>query len=194
VVRQYSDSPANHAANQTKCRPSDDVDDSIAHSAETRNDGWPRTGGQMVSHGRRSHRHCPRAQRKPAQAPRATEVPRRVTFASMRGRRDRHLGREMDHYGKPWRCQAATVSGLTITSAVRQAGHDVDSHAHSQRSAFPRRNVVGVTDHPQQEVIAKRAYPSLLASSTAPTSTHFSVGTAVRGNDRKERTQELPEG
>ena len=41
---------------------------------------------------------------------------------------------------KPWRCQARTVSGLTITSVVRQADHDVDSHAHSQRSVFLRCN------------------------------------------------------
>jgi hypothetical protein len=30
---------------------------------------------------------------------------------------------------KTWRCQATTVSGLTMTSVVRQAGHATESQA-----------------------------------------------------------------
>jgi hypothetical protein len=39
----------------------------------------------------------------------------------------------------PWRCQAMTVPGFTITSAVRQPVHERDSQAQSHRSAFARR-------------------------------------------------------
>jgi hypothetical protein len=36
-----------------------------------------------------------------------------------------------------------TDSGLTMTSAVRQSDQARDSHAQSQRSAFPKRNRLG---------------------------------------------------
>jgi hypothetical protein len=40
------------------------------------------------------------------------------------------------HSWKPWRCQAMTVSGLTMTSAVRHSVQMPASHIQSQRSAF----------------------------------------------------------
>jgi hypothetical protein len=45
---------------------------------------------------------------------------------------------------KPWRCQATTVSGFTITTAVRQSSHARDSHAQSHRSALARRSRRGL--------------------------------------------------
>lgn len=38
------------------------------------------------------------------------------------------IGDRVQYSRKPWRCQARTVSGLTMTRAVRQAVHDCDSH------------------------------------------------------------------
>jgi hypothetical protein len=47
---------------------------------------------------------------------------------------------QVHHSRKLRRCQAMTVSGLTITSAVRQPVQLPASHLQSQRSAFVSRN------------------------------------------------------
>jgi hypothetical protein len=47
---------------------------------------------------------------------------------------------QLQNTRKPYRCQAMTVCGFTITSAARQSFHERDRHAHSHRSVFVRRS------------------------------------------------------
>jgi hypothetical protein len=56
------------------------------------------------------------------------------------GRPTRRRLFQVQNRRKPWRCQAMTVSGLTITSAVRQSLHERTNDAHSHRSALARRS------------------------------------------------------
>jgi hypothetical protein len=108
---------------------------------------------------------------------------------------------------RPWRCHAMTVSGLTITTAVRQPAHVRDNHAQSHRSALARRSRRGwdrwstcswwrsartsrcrtardrinprsiASREIRTDIIAIKAYRSPPASSNVPTCTEFLAGT-----------------
>jgi hypothetical protein len=65
------------------------------------------------------------------------------TSAGTVGRPKRRRLSQVHQSRKPRRCQAMTVSGLTITIAVRHPVQMRESRPQSQRSAFASRNVRG---------------------------------------------------
>ena len=92
---------------------------------------------------------------------------------------------------KPWRCQARTVSGLTITMTSRHPSQSFDSQTHSTRSALRERQSLGSRSVHHVELMAQCQDLKLQGG---PSAERDAQGQEQRDNDGSHRRTLSAEG